>query len=155
VLPFSTSVGVDKLECGKNTSAAEGVRCSFGDGVNGFSGVVGSCFSAMCALEGIARGGGCALCLAAGGVAVCGSATVRIDSDVEGRPSLICMTNPLLFPEGVSISNSGKPDGGLVVYRMLPFRTGPFFLNDDILGNICSARSEAIILDYETAKVKK
>ncbi len=57
------------------------------------------------------------------------------------------MRIPLLFPEGASISNSGKPDGGLVVYRVLPLRAGAFFLNEDMLGNICSALSDAIALD--------
>lgn len=144
-LSSSISVGVGTLERGKGRSAAEGARCCFGDGLGGLGGVVGLCSCATCAFGGIARGGGCGLCLTAGGVSVGGSATVRTDSVAEGRPSLIFMTSPLLFPDGASISNSGKPDGGLEVYRLLPLRTGPFFLNDDMLGKICSALSEAIV----------
>lgn len=76
---------------------------------------------------------------------------VCTESDGNGRLSVICMTRPLPLPEGASISNSGKPDGGLVVYRALPFRNGPFFLNDDMLGKACSALSEAIFVNQKAS----
>ncbi len=79
MLLSSMSVGVGALERGRGTSAADGARCCIGDGDNGLGGVVGLCSCTICALGGIARGGGCGLCKAARGVVTCGSTTVRTD----------------------------------------------------------------------------
>lgn len=130
-------------------SAAEGARSCIGEGVSGLGGEAGLCSSAMCAFGGIARGGGWGFCR---GFVCSVSSCVFVggsDSEVEGRLSVICITNALFFPGGDNIPNSGKPDGGSVVYRALPLRAGPFFLNDDIVGNICRALSEAMTLDMK------
>lgn len=52
---------------------------------------------------------------------------------------------PFVLPEGWSISNSGRPACGLVVYFVLALRIGPFFRSDDIVGKSCRALSEDIL----------
>jgi hypothetical protein len=38
-----------------------------------------------------------------------------IDSEIEGRPSLIWITNPFVLPDGWRISKCGRSACGLVV----------------------------------------
>lgn len=59
-----------------------------------------------------------------------GIMAVLVLVDVDGRPSVIDITTPLPFPAGLSISNSGNPDGGFVVYRVLIFRLGKCLRNE-------------------------
>lgn len=63
-----------------------------------------------------------------------------------GGASVICMMKPFVLPEGWSMSNSGKPAVGFLVYLVLPLCVGR--LNDDIVGNISRALSEAIWEDW-------
>ena len=143
--PSSSSAGVGALDRGNGMFAGEGACSSARENVGGLGGVAGRCCSVMCAFWGIVRGGGCGFCRGEGWFVFC-EAGGGAASETEGRPSVICMTNPLLFPDGASISNSGNPEGGFVVYRVLPFRAGPFFLNDDMVGNICRDLSEVMML---------
>lgn len=58
----------------------------------------------------------------------------------------MCITKPFVLPEEWSMSNSGKPAIGLLVYLVLLLCTGR--LNEDIVGNLCRALSEAIRKDW-------
>ena len=138
----STRVGVGALERGRGISAGEGARSSIGGGLGGSGGGAGLCSSAMCALGGMARGGGWGLGRDFVSAGSCWAIAGRVDSEIDGLPSVICMMNPLLLPDGASISNSGRPEGGLVVYRTLPLRPDPFFFKDDMVGSICKAPCE-------------
>ena len=95
----------------------------------------------MCALGGMARGGGCSFGLEVCSVAPCVSKMIEVGPG-GGGASVICITKLFVLPNGGNISNSGKPALGFVLYLGLPFCAGP--LVDDIMGGICKAVSKAI-----------
>ena len=96
----------------------------------------------MCALGGMARGGGCGfgleVCVVVPGV----SRMIECDPGGGGGASVICITKPFVLPNGGNMSNSGKPALGFVLYLGLPFCTGR--LIDDTVVGTCKAVSEAI-----------
>lgn len=137
------------LDRGRGTSAAEGARIGGGDrggdGVSGLGGDSGLCWGVMCALAGIVIGGRRGRCSAGLPVVVFSRGRAVADSEVEGRPSVTEMTTPLFMPDGLIISNSGSPAGGLVVYReILIFRAGKCFRREAI-GPSWSGGSVAMI----------
>ena len=131
------------LDRGKGTSAGEAARLARGDGVKGLGGVAGLRSSEMYALAGMARGGGCGFCREPCSAGTCVSAIEEGGPGGRGGASMICMMNPLLFPEGWSMSNCG-----LIAFLVLPLRTGR--LNDDVVGDICRALSEDIRADWSS-----
>lgn len=61
MLLFRARGGVLILELGRGISVREGARLRDGDGRGGLDGLAHICSSAMYALRGIVRGGGCGL----------------------------------------------------------------------------------------------
>ena len=98
----------------------------------------------MCALGGMARGGGCGFGfgLEVCSVVPCVCAVIGGGPGGGGGASVICITKPFVLPKGGNMSNSGKPALGFVLYLGLPFCTGRVI--DDIVGGICKAVSKAI-----------
>ena len=120
------------LDRGSGMSAAEAARLGGGDWLAGLGpgdSTLGSCLT--CALAGMVRGGGRVrgrgFCVSGDS----GSDTSAIESS-DGRPSVTATTMPAVLPDGFSISNSGNPEGGLVVYRALSLRIGMCLRNEAI-----------------------